>query len=52
VPFLYGNGNFSIEGTLADAALFGSDGRAQDAGLGGKLPASRRQTWRVISNQD
>ncbi len=52
VPFVYGNGNFSVEGTLADAVLGGSDGRSQDGGLPGKQPPSRRQTWRVISNQD
>lgn len=52
VPFLYGNGNFSVEGTLADAVLGGSDGGPQREGLTGKQPPSRRQTWRVISNQD
>lgn len=51
VPFVYGDGSFSVEGTLADAAVYGSSGKAAD-GLGGKLPASRRQTWRVITNQD
>ncbi|WP_240795264.1 pilus assembly protein [Pseudomonas oryzihabitans] len=52
VPFVYGDGSFSMEGTLADAALYGSDGKSPDASLGGELPASRRQTWRVITNQD
>lgn len=51
VPFVYGDGSFSVEGTLADAAMYGSSGKSAD-GLGGKLPASRRQTWRVITNQD
>lgn len=52
VPFLYGDGRFSLEGTLADTAMYGSDGRAQEGGLPGKSPPSRRQTWRVITNQD
>lgn len=52
VPFLYGNGSFSLEGTLADVTMYGSDGRPQDGGLPGKSPPSRRQTWRVITNQD
>jgi len=51
VPFVYGDGSFSMEGTLADAAIYGSDGKAPN-GLRGDLPASRRQTWRVITNQD
>ena len=52
VPFVYSDGSFSMEGTLADTALYGSDGKSPDASLGGDLPASRRQTWRVITNQD
>ena len=52
MPFLYGNGSFSLEGTLADVTMYGSDGRPQDGGLPGKSPPSRRQTWRVITNQD
>jgi type IV pilus assembly protein PilY1 len=52
VPFLYGDGRFSLEGTLSDVAMYGSDGRGQDGGLPGKSPPSRRQTWRVITNQD
>lgn len=51
VQFVYGDGSFSMEGTLADAAIYGSDGKAPN-GLRGDLPASRRQTWRVITNQD
>ena len=51
VPFVYGDGTFSMEGTLADAAIYGSDGKSPN-GLRGDLPASRRQTWRVITNQD
>lgn len=52
VPFLYGDGRFSLEGTLADTAMYGSNGRAQEGGLPGNSPPSRRQTWRVITNQD
>jgi len=51
VPFVYGDGTFSMEGTLADAAIYGSDSKSPN-GLRGDLPASRRQTWRVITNQD
>ncbi|OAN29639.1 pilus assembly protein PilY [Pseudomonas oryzihabitans] len=51
VPFVYGDGTFSVEGTLADAVLYGSSGK-QRGGGGGDLPSSRRQTWRVITNQD
>ncbi|WP_235389896.1 pilus assembly protein [Pseudomonas oryzihabitans] len=51
VLFVYGDGTFSMEGTLADAAIYGSDGKSPN-GLRGDLPASRRQTWRVITNQD
>ena len=51
VPFIYGDGTFSMEGTLADAAIYGSDSKSPN-GLRGDLPASRRQTWRVINNQD
>ena len=51
VPFVYGDGTFSMEGTLANAAIYGSDGKSPN-GLQGDLPASRRQTWRVITNQD
>jgi len=51
VPFVYGDGTFSMEGTLADAAIYGGDGKSPN-GLRGDLPASRRQTWRVITNQD
>lgn len=51
VPFVYGDGTFSMEGTLADAAIYGSDSKSPN-GLRGDLPASRRQTWRVINNQD
>ncbi|MEH3022671.1 MAG: PilC/PilY family type IV pilus protein [Pseudomonas oryzihabitans] len=52
VPFVYGNGHFSVEGTLADVAVGGSAGSSQEDGLTGRQPPSRRQTWRVISNQD
>ena len=51
VPFVYGNGTFSMEGTLADSAIYGSDTPPRD-GKGGNLSPSRRQTWRVITNQD
>lgn len=51
VPFVYGDGTFSMEGTLADSAIYGSDTPPRD-GKGGNLSPSRRQTWRVITNQD
>jgi len=51
VPFVYGEGSFSMEGTLADPAIYGSDGPVK-GGTGGNLNPSRRQTWRVITNQD
>ena len=55
VPFLYRNEGGSIGGTYADSSIYGSSCVGIECGDGSlTIPPtpSRRQTWRVITNQD